>query len=218
MALERATAAIEADTPPALAALTARVSGATLGWVHRLKGRLARVMARVMAVRAELERFLDDDSDMRALYLTRRAAAAAAASAPPSPSAASAVSAEGDDEGNVDEAEDLLETYFLRLDTARLRLEALSDAIDATEDYLRLALDASRNALIALELLLGCASLALGVTGAVAGLFGMNLESHLEQHKHAFAFVALASFAAGGAAFVALLALIRRRGLLHAAG
>ncbi len=116
------------------------------------------------------------------------------------------------------EAEDLLETYFSRLDTLRLRLEALEGSIDATEDYITFALDAVRNQLITLELLLGAASFALGVMGAVAGLFGMNLPSHLEEAEGAWAWVTLVSAVGGGAAFMALLALMRRRGLLQGAG
>jgi hypothetical protein len=46
----------------------------------------------------------------------------------------------------------------------------------------------------------------------------MNLPSHLEARPGAWLLVTLASAAGGGVAFGALLALMRRRGLLQGAG
>jgi hypothetical protein len=214
--LDGAAACVESDTPPALAALTRRVSTATLEWVRRIKGRLSRLQARVASVRAEVERFLDDDADMRGLYLTRRAAEAAAAAAAAHAPAPAEPAAE--EEADVHEAEDLLETVFSRLDTLRVRLATLAESIDATEDYLTFALDALRNQLIALELLLGAASFALSVAACVAGFFGMNLSSHLEDRPGAWVWVTAASAGGGVATFAALLWVMRRRGLLQGAG
>ena len=46
--------------------------------VRKIKSRITRLTTRVAKVREELERFLDDDSDMRDMYLTRKKEAAAA--------------------------------------------------------------------------------------------------------------------------------------------
>jgi hypothetical protein len=70
---------VEAAATPALDALTQKVSKRNLEDVKRARGALARLQARVQTVRAELQRLLDDDSDMRDMYLSRKAAARAAA-------------------------------------------------------------------------------------------------------------------------------------------
>jgi magnesium transporter len=220
-ALERATAGVEAATPGVLSALTARVTTANLEKVRRVKGTLSRLSARVAAVRGEVERLLDDEDDMRGLYLTRKEDASQSASqaAPPPMGTSHSVSDDGAGESDdVRAAEELLESVFARLEAVRARLGALDESIDATEDFITFALDAVRNQLITLELLLGVASFALGVMGAVAGFFGMNLPSHLEERRGAWLLVTAASAAGGLAAFGALLAIMRRRGLLQGAG
>ncbi len=73
-ALEHATCELERDTPRALDALGATIDAATLERVRRLKGFISRDVGRAAAVRGEILRFLDDDSDMRGMYLTRKAA------------------------------------------------------------------------------------------------------------------------------------------------
>lgn len=54
---------LESEAHPALDALTVKVTSAALERVKRVKGRMTRVTARVAAVRDEIQRFLDDDSD-----------------------------------------------------------------------------------------------------------------------------------------------------------
>ena len=63
---------VEAETGPALEALTKNVNKFTTEAVKRGRAHLTRVLARVADVRAELQRMLDDDSDMRDMHLTRK--------------------------------------------------------------------------------------------------------------------------------------------------
>jgi hypothetical protein len=77
--LEEGVADVEAAATPALDALTRTVTKRNVEEVKRVRGALARLQARVQTVRAELQRLLDDDSDMRDMYLSRKAAARAAA-------------------------------------------------------------------------------------------------------------------------------------------
>lgn len=68
----QATKELEALTVPALDALLKRVSKTGLELVRKLKARQQRLTIRVGAVRDELERFLDDDSDLQKFCLTRK--------------------------------------------------------------------------------------------------------------------------------------------------
>jgi magnesium transporter len=71
--LDESTAALESETPAALEALSAsRVDATSLQRVRKVKGLIARCAGRAAAVRGEVLRFLDDDSDMRGMYLTRK--------------------------------------------------------------------------------------------------------------------------------------------------
>jgi magnesium transporter len=64
---------IELDGKPALEALRKQVNNVNLERVRRMKNRLVRITGRVSKVRDEIQRYLDDDSDMRDMYLTRKA-------------------------------------------------------------------------------------------------------------------------------------------------
>ena len=64
---------VELDAKPALEALRKRVDNVNLERVRKMKTRLVRVTGRVSKVREEIQRYLDDDSDMRDMYLTRKA-------------------------------------------------------------------------------------------------------------------------------------------------
>jgi hypothetical protein len=77
-ALEQATSLLERETPTALDALGESIDAATLERVRKLKAMIARDEGRAAAVRGEILSLLDDDSDMRACLLTRKAALRAA--------------------------------------------------------------------------------------------------------------------------------------------
>lgn len=71
--LEVSTAALEHEVPACLDALgLSTLDATTLERVRKVKGLIARCAGRAAAVRDEVLRFLDDDSDMRGLYLTRK--------------------------------------------------------------------------------------------------------------------------------------------------
>ncbi|KDD72467.1 hypothetical protein H632_c3305p0, partial [Helicosporidium sp. ATCC 50920] len=70
--LERLTAELEAGAHPALDALTDKITTSNLERVRRIKNRMVRLTKRVETLREVLEKFLDDDSDMKSMYLTAR--------------------------------------------------------------------------------------------------------------------------------------------------
>ena len=55
-----------------LEGLRKKVNTNNLERVRRVKSRVTRLTGRVAKVREEIKRYLDDDSDMRDMYLTRR--------------------------------------------------------------------------------------------------------------------------------------------------
>ena len=56
-----------------LAGLRKKVDTFNLERVRRVKSKVTRLTGRVAKVREEIKRYLDDDSDMRDMYLTRKA-------------------------------------------------------------------------------------------------------------------------------------------------
>ena len=159
---------------------------------------------RVVKVREELTRFLDDDSDMRELYLTRKNPESIMDKGmqddTQSQASPTMISPQGsldtpvgvtrqdsgtpaiiqggvpvDDDSDVVEAENLLEAYFMQIDTIAKLLHVLDEHVDDTEDYINIELDFKRNELIQLELLLTTGTFSLAIYSVVAGIFGMNL-------------------------------------------
>jgi magnesium transporter len=70
--LERLTGDLEAAAHPALDALTGKINTSNLERVRRIKNRMVRLTTRVETLREVLEKFLDDDSDMKDLNLTAK--------------------------------------------------------------------------------------------------------------------------------------------------
>ena len=94
-----------------------------------------------------------------------------------------------DDDADLQEVEDLLETYFTHIDSTFAELEALDEFIDDTEDFVNIELDSQRNQLIKLELVLTTATLFVSMYGVVASIFGMNLKNGSEDSHAMFVLV-----------------------------
>jgi hypothetical protein len=202
--LENDVADVEAAATPALDALALRVSKRNVEAVKKVRGALTRLQGRVQTVRAELQRLLDDDSDMRDMYLTRKAAARGAAlrlwlglrggaggpagaaggspaahAAPTTPhhhhhSAIEHAFGDAGDDADIQELEDLLETYFAQIDHSFNRLDVLKEFIQDTEDYVNIDLDSKRNKILEFNVLVGLAALVHSFASCAYGVFGMN--------------------------------------------
>lgn len=199
--LERLTADLEAAAHPALDALTAKVSTDNLERVRRVKNRMVRLTTRVETLREVLEKFLDDDGDMRDMNLAAKVAREAQERAveamrsgsltnapfdvvipgtgmktPGSPrSLALTYDSEEEEEEAVEEVEQLLESYFMQVDNTWNKLQTLTEYIDDTEDYINIQLDSQRNQLIRLDLMLTSFTASMGLITAITGLFAMNV-------------------------------------------
>jgi len=59
--------------------------------------------------------------------------------------------------------------------------------VQSTQEIVELILDSNRNALLALDLKVSIGTFGLGTGALIAGLFGMNLHTNLEESQWAFA-------------------------------
>jgi magnesium transporter len=243
--LELAAQELESEAHPALDALTSKVTSFNLERVKRVKGRMTRATGRIAAVREEIQRFLDDDSDMRDMYLTRKAAAAEAMAfndggmggrdgyGRPSSEGAPRTGGPGgmgdgqgtpfasqqqqaqmlyamDDDADIQQLEDLLETYFAQIDHAYNRMKALDEFVASTEDYINIDLDSHRNQLIQIDLLLSFSMFISSLFTLVTGIFGMNLDSGLQTDPKAFDEVVIISSVLVVAGIVLFVVICRR--------
>lgn len=71
--LERDRRDVGEEVRASLAGLRKKVDTFNLERVRRVKSKVTRLTGRVSKVREEIKRYLDDDSDMRDMYLTRKA-------------------------------------------------------------------------------------------------------------------------------------------------
>jgi magnesium transporter len=95
------------------------------------------------------------------------------------------------------------------------RLAHLEQQVDATEDLVNIDLDSRRNMLVALDLLVTSITLMLTLVTAVAGVFGMNLKSGLEDADGAFTGVTVVSFLLGAVVCACFMAYVWLKGLLY---
>ncbi|KAK9811417.1 hypothetical protein WJX72_003689 [[Myrmecia] bisecta] len=205
------TKELEAVAHPALDELTKHVNTPNLERVRKVKTRHQRLFTRIVTVREELQRFLEDDDDMMKMCLTRKKeietgqAGAGGSSgnlfshvgslrrslsipmhtprarSTPQPRidlqpADSAGQQQDDDDGeSIEAVENLLESYFMQIDSTYDRIVSIGEYVKDTEEYINIELDSSRNQLIKLEVWLTTATFAIALWALVAGILGENL-------------------------------------------
>jgi len=143
--------------------------------------RLTSFQNRVKLVQAAFEEVLEQDEDLAAMYLTDRK---------------NGVPRQLSDH---EELELLLETFSKQVEEMVNEAENIHGNVQSTQEIVELILDSNRNALLALDLKVSIATMGIGMGALIAGLFGMNLTSHMEELPFAFAGMSVAS------AFIALL-------------
>ncbi|GAV71714.1 CorA domain-containing protein [Cephalotus follicularis] len=85
-----------------------------------------------------------------------------------------------------EEIEMLLENYLQRCESCHGQSERLLDSAKEMEDSIAVNLSSRRLEVSRVELLLQVGTFCVAVGALVAGIFGMNLRSYLEQHVFAF--------------------------------
>ncbi|KAI6037617.1 Mg2+ transporter protein cora-like protein [Pisolithus marmoratus] len=162
--------------------------------------RLASFKNRARLVQDALDEVLEQDDDLNAMYLTDKKKGIVRQN------------------HEHDELEILLEFFSKQVEEIVNEAENIENNVQATQEIVELILDSNRNALLALDLKVSILTMGLGSGALVAGLFGMNLQSHLEEMPYAFAAMTAASAAiATFAAWAGLwrLAKIRKVGLTN---
>lgn len=81
-----------------------------------------------------------------------------------------------DSDEDVEVVEQILESYFMRLDNTWNKLQTLTEYVDDTEDFINIELDSHRNQLIRLDIVLTCFTACMGLITAVTALFAMNVD------------------------------------------
>lgn len=79
--------------------------------------------------------------------------------------------------------ENLLESYFMQIDSTHDRLDGIGEFIEDTEEYINIELDSSRNRLLRLEIVLTAATFGTAMFSLVAGMLRKLL--NLRQDMHA---------------------------------
>ncbi|PNY07103.1 magnesium transporter MRS2-11 chloroplastic-like, partial [Trifolium pratense] len=85
-----------------------------------------------------------------------------------------------------EEIEMLLENYLQRSESCHGQAERLLDSAREMEDSISVSLSSRRLEVSRFELLLQVGTFCVAVGALVAGIFGMNLRSYLEEHVFAF--------------------------------
>ncbi|KAH9477462.1 Mitochondrial inner membrane magnesium transporter LPE10 [Psilocybe cubensis] len=128
--------------------------------------RLASFKNRATLVEEALDEVLSQDEDMDAMYLTDKK--------------------NNQEVVDHEELEVLLESFSKQVEEIVNEAENIESNVQSTQEIVELILDSNRNALLALDLQVSIATLGVGSGALVAGLFGMNLLSHFENHPYGF--------------------------------
>ncbi|GAB4824059.1 hypothetical protein N2152v2_011105 [Parachlorella kessleri] len=119
------------------------------------------------------------------------------------------------DPHDIEEAEDLLEAYFMQVDYLLRRLMLLKERTDDTEDLVNIEMDHRRNELVALDLLITCVTMAFTFIAMVAGILGMNLyNAEWESSKAAFIWIMVGMCSTAILLLVGVLFYIRKKRLM----
>lgn len=135
--------------------------------LHRSR-KLTSFQNRAKLVQGALEEVLEQDEDLVAMYLTDKK---------------NGIQREPSDH---QELEVLLESFAKQVEEIVNETDTTQSNIQSTQEIVELILDSNRNALLTLDLKISVITMGLGVGTLLAGLFGMNLTSHLEEDKYAF--------------------------------
>ncbi|PIN20265.1 hypothetical protein CDL12_07048 [Handroanthus impetiginosus] len=113
-----------------------------------------------------------------------------------------------------EEIEMLLENYLQRCESCHGQAERLLDSAKEMEDSIAVNLSSRRLEVSRVELLLQVGTFCVAVGALVAGIFGMNLRSYLEEHLFAFWLTTAGIFVGAVVGFFLMYYYLRRRKIL----
>lgn len=181
--LERKLMEVEPRVAALLEVLPNRLTADILEELRLSKQALVELGSRAGALRQMLLELLEDPNEIRRMTII----------------GTSCVVRKGDDsvecsipldkqiaEEEVEEIEMLLENYLQRCESCHGQAERLLDSAKEMEDSIAVNLSSRRLEVSRLELLLQVGTFCTALGALVAGIFGMNLKSYLEEHVFAF--------------------------------
>jgi magnesium transporter len=144
-----------------------RIAAEELETLRVFKNTMNEFESQVDGVRRALMEILDNEEDLRLLYLTKLQ----------------------DDPTllndlwsfDSEEAEVLIENYLQDIFSTRTKASLMQHRIQNTESLVMLKLDSMRNYLLGVDILFSIVAISLSVGTFIAGVFGMNLDSHLQE-------------------------------------
>ncbi|KAH9917315.1 Mg2+ transporter protein cora-like protein [Fomitopsis serialis] len=142
--------------------------------------RLASFQNRAKLVQEALEEVLEQDEDLAAMYLTDKK---------------NGVLRRLSDH---EDLEVLLESFSKQVEEIVNEAENIQSNVQSTQEIVELVLDSNRNQLLALDLKISIWTMGIGMGTLVAGMFGMNLKSSLEESDYAFGMMSIASLIIAG--------------------
>lgn len=113
-----------------------------------------------------------------------------------------------------EEIEMLLENYLQRCESCHGQAERLLDSAKEMEDSIAVNLSSRRLEVSRVELLLQVGTFCVGVGALIAGIFGMNLRSYLEEHVFAFWLTTAGIFVGAVIGFFLTYSYLRKRKIL----
>ncbi|EFC45487.1 predicted protein, partial [Naegleria gruberi] len=137
--------------------------------ILQTKQKLTRFKTFVNELHETIENILQQDDDMATMYLSEKVA-----------------NGKPRDIDKHEEIEMLLETYQNRVENVINSIDDMREDLDDTQEFLEVCLDSIRNKMMQMELQLAIAAFSLTFGTLMAGVFGMNLLSHFEDHPYAF--------------------------------
>lgn len=128
--------------------------------------RLASFQNRAKLVQQAIDEVLEQDEDLDAMYLTDKK--------------------NQKERHDHNELEVLLESFSKQVEEIVTEANNIDANVQSTQEIVELILDSNRNSLLALDLKVSIGTMGIGAGALVAGLFGMNLKSTLEESDYAF--------------------------------
>ncbi|RLN59227.1 hypothetical protein BBJ28_00016448 [Nothophytophthora sp. Chile5] len=158
-------------SPVVIAALDRLVQGnlhsRELETLREFKNTMNEFESQVDGVRRVLMELLDNEEDLRLLYLTKLYE---------DPSLLTDLWS-----FDSEEAEVLIENYLQDIFSTRTKADLMQHRITNTESLVMLKLDSMRNYLLGVDLIFSLIVISLSVGTLIAGVFGMNLASGIEE-------------------------------------
>ena len=146
-----------------------------------IKNNLKKLQVTTKSIYDSMTNLLDNEEDLMKMYLTEREKDSLTIN-----EKKNQIGSKEKININIDEMEDLIESYYYEIDKLVNRLHIIENNIDETDDTVSLMLDISRNRIMISDLWLNFLTLIISSGTLVTGLFGMNIENRLEDHNYAF--------------------------------